>query len=82
MIVYTVIEWVSQRENNCYLFFPGPHVSRLLPVFLCKNNSNFPSKQHLPIHMVLCIRSILRIKVLDEPKPSRFPETESKLVFH
>jgi hypothetical protein len=21
MIVYTVIEWVSQRENNCYLIF-------------------------------------------------------------
>jgi hypothetical protein len=75
MIVYTVIEWVSQRENNFYLFFPGPHVRRLLPVFLCKNNINFPSKQHLPIHMVLCIRSILRIKVLDEPKSFRFPKT-------
>jgi hypothetical protein len=73
---------IAKGKQLLPYFFPGPHVRRLLPVFLYKNNSNFPSKQHLPIHMVLCIRSILRIKVLDEPKSSRFPETESRLVFH
>ena len=54
--------------------FPCPHLRRLLSVLLCKNNSNFPSKKHLPIHMVFSISSILRIKVLDKPKSSRIPE--------
>jgi hypothetical protein len=62
--------------------FPGPHLSRLPSVLLCKNNSNFSPQEKLPVHMVLCISSILRVKVLDEPKSSRVPENRKPgLVF-
>lgn len=45
----------------------------MLTVLLRKNNSYFPAKDNLPIHIVFCISSIFRIKVLDKAKSSRLP---------
>lgn len=59
--------------------FPSPHLRWFLSVLLSKYNSNFPAKKNLPIHVVFCISSILRIIILDEPKSSRLPVTDNKI---
>jgi hypothetical protein len=46
-----------------------------------KYNSYCPAKNHLPIQIILCISSVLRIIILDKPKSSGLPATDNKNLY-
>jgi hypothetical protein len=50
------------------------HVLRPFPCIRSKYNSYFTPSKHLAIHVVLCLRSVISINELHEPKSSWLPE--------
>jgi len=49
-----------------------PHISWLLPVLLCKDNSQLTAKKDLTIHVIFSLSSISRVYKLNKAKTTRF----------